>query len=169
MLAPSRHASQASCHRQDYPITRPSPGVNHPIYPSFPALVSRSLPKVRIPKSHERFFLFHTHTSHSQTSRLLTSLTLVSICRCTGPPINPVFTRSLDPSVLVFSLSLHRYLYTCILCSTHIIHYKKHKNKHYNSSPPCCQTETQCVWFLSCSISTQMEKDSLSPSWESFL
>ena len=77
VLAPSRHASHASCHRgtqrpsishtkrnptcapamgQDYPLTRPSPGANRPIYPSFPALASRSLPEGRIPKSHESFF-----------------------------------------------------------------------------------------------------------------
>jgi hypothetical protein len=81
VLAPSRHASQASCHRgtqrpsishtkrnptcapamgQDYPLTRPSPGANRPIYPSFPALASRSLPEGRIPKSHESFFFFLT-------------------------------------------------------------------------------------------------------------
>ena len=40
---------------QDYPLTRTSPGDNRPIYPSFPALVSRSLPEDRIPKSHESF------------------------------------------------------------------------------------------------------------------
>jgi hypothetical protein len=78
VLAPSRHSSsQASCHRgkqrpsishtkrnptcapamgQDYPIIRPSPGDNRPIYPSFPALASRRLPEGRIPKSHESFF-----------------------------------------------------------------------------------------------------------------
>ena len=77
VLAPSRHVSQVSCHRgtqrpsmshtkrnptcvpvmgQDFPLTRPSPGANRPIYPSFPALVSRSLPEVRIPKRHESFF-----------------------------------------------------------------------------------------------------------------
>ena len=43
---------------QDYPLTRPSPGANRPIYPSFPALASRSLPEGRIPKSHESFFLY---------------------------------------------------------------------------------------------------------------
>jgi hypothetical protein len=43
---------------QDYPLTRPSPGANRPIYPSFPTLASRSLPEGRIPKSHESFF-FH--------------------------------------------------------------------------------------------------------------
>ena len=41
---------------QDYPLTRPSPGANRPIYPSFPALASRSLPEGRIPKSHVSFF-----------------------------------------------------------------------------------------------------------------
>ncbi len=41
---------------QDYPLTRPSPGANRPIYPSFPVLASRSLPEGRIPKRHESFF-----------------------------------------------------------------------------------------------------------------
>ena len=45
---------------QDYPLTRPSPGANRPIYPSFPALASRSLPEGRIPKSHESFFFFES-------------------------------------------------------------------------------------------------------------
>jgi hypothetical protein len=41
---------------QDYPLTRPSPGANLTIYPSFPTLESRDLPEGRIPKSHLYFF-----------------------------------------------------------------------------------------------------------------
>ena len=37
-----------------------------------------------------------------------------SIFRVPRPSWNPVYTRSLDPSVLAFSLSLHRYPYICI-------------------------------------------------------
>ena len=52
---------------QDYPTTRPSPGANRPIYPSFPALASRSLPEVRIPKAMKVFFICiytHIHTEY---------------------------------------------------------------------------------------------------------
>ncbi len=35
---------------------RPSPGANHPMYPSFPALASRILPEGRIPKGMKVFF-----------------------------------------------------------------------------------------------------------------
>ena len=52
-----RNPTRARAMGQDYPLTRPSPGANRPIYPSFPALASRSLPEGRIPKSHESFFL----------------------------------------------------------------------------------------------------------------
>ena len=58
-----------------------------------------------------------THHSHYQTSRLLTS----SLCRCPRPPHNPVYPRSLDPSVLVFSLSLHRHPCICVLFSSRFI------------------------------------------------
>jgi hypothetical protein len=36
---------------KDYPFTRPSPGTNPSIYPTFPALAWRGLPEGRIPKS----------------------------------------------------------------------------------------------------------------------
>ena len=52
-----------------------------------------------------------THPSHSQTS----PFNIVSIFRYPRPPLNPVYTRSLDPSVLPCSLSLHRHPYLCIL------------------------------------------------------
>ncbi len=47
-------------------------------------------------------------TSHSQTSRLLTS-SLSLAFRCCSSPSNPVYTRCVDSSALVFSLSSHRH------------------------------------------------------------
>jgi hypothetical protein len=46
----------------------------------------------------------------------LSSISLVSIFRCSSPPINPVYTRLVDPSPLVFSLSSHRHSYIGLLC-----------------------------------------------------
>ena len=51
-----RNPTRARAMGQDYPLTRPSPGANRPIYPSFPALASRSLPEGRIPKAMKVFF-----------------------------------------------------------------------------------------------------------------
>ncbi len=51
----------------------------------------------------------HTHTSYSQTSRLLTSS--LSQVRSSSPPIHPVYSRDINSSVLVFSLSSHRHSY----------------------------------------------------------
>ena len=42
-------------------------------------------------------------------------------------PRNPVYTRSLDPSVLVCSLSLYRHPSICILFISHFTSYNKHK------------------------------------------
>ncbi len=42
----------------------------------------------------------------------LSPLNLVSIFRCPSPPCNPVYLRHVDPSVLMFSLSLHRHPHT---------------------------------------------------------
>ncbi len=52
----------------------------------------------------------HTHPSHSQTSRLLTSS--LSLGVPVPPTHNPVYVRSVDPSGLDVSLSSHRY--SCI-------------------------------------------------------
>ncbi len=63
----------------------------------------------------------------SVTTRPVTSLTIISTC-----PLNPVCVRSLDPSVLVFSLSLYRYhLYIFYLdvILPRIIQSKIHKKK----------------------------------------
>ncbi len=48
----------------------------------------------------------HTHPSHLQTSRLLTS-----IFRCSSSPSNPVYPRHVDSSPLGLSLSSHRHIY----------------------------------------------------------
>ena len=47
----------------------------------------------------------HTHPSHSQTSRLFNS-NLVSICRCSSSPSNPVYARRIDSSTLVLVFHL---------------------------------------------------------------
>jgi len=41
-------------------------------------------------------------------------------------PRNPVYVRSLDPSVLVISLSLHRHPFVCMLFSSRFTCYKKY-------------------------------------------
>jgi gluconate kinase len=60
----------------------------------------------------------HTHSSHSQTSRLLTSS---FIFRCSSPPRNPVYVRRVDLSPLGFSLSSHRHSYISFLFSPRFI------------------------------------------------
>jgi hypothetical protein len=56
-------------------------------------------------------------------------LDLPVLCFC-----NPVYERSLDPSVLVFSLSLYRHPFICILFSSRFTSYNK---------------QQQCfIWFL---------------------
>jgi hypothetical protein len=50
----------------------------------------------------------HTHPSHSQTSRLLTSSPSLGV---PVPPLNPTYSRRVDLSTLTFSLSSHRYSY----------------------------------------------------------
>jgi hypothetical protein len=83
----------------------------------------------------------HTHPSHSQTFRL-SSINLVSIFRCSSPPINPVYTRRVDPSALVLSLSSHRHSYIGLLFSSHFIHNKQHKiTKIRPSVQPCSNRE----------------------------
>ncbi len=60
-----------------------------------------------------------TPPSPSQTSNL-SPLSLVSIFRCPSPPWNPVYVRRVDPSVLAFSLSLHRPPYIYFLTISNI-------------------------------------------------
>ena len=50
----------------------------------------------------------HTHPSHSQTSRLLTS-------SLSSSPDHPVYVRRVVPSVLAFSLSPHRHSHISLL------------------------------------------------------
>ncbi len=45
----------------------------------------------------------------------LSSINLVPIFRCSSPPLNPVYTRRVDPSSLTFSLSSHRHSYLSLL------------------------------------------------------
>jgi hypothetical protein len=50
-------------------------------------------------------------------------------------PDNPVYPRSLDPSVLVFSLSLYRHPTICILFGSRFTSYKpKKSSRSYNNS-----------------------------------
>ena len=59
----------------------------------------------------------HTHPSHSQTSRLLTS----SLSLGVQPPWNPVYVRRVNPSTLVFSHSSHRHSYVGLFFNSHFI------------------------------------------------
>ena len=60
----------------------------------------------------------------------LSSINLVSIFRCSSSPRNPVYVRLVDPSVLDFSLSIHRHPHICFPCSSpfSVVH-----NKYINS------------------------------------
>jgi hypothetical protein len=59
----------------------------------------------------------HTHPSHSQTSRLLTS----SLSLGSSSPSNPVYARRVDFSALVFSLSSHRHSYIGLVFSSRFL------------------------------------------------
>jgi hypothetical protein len=50
-------------------------------------------------------------------------------------PCNPVYPRCLDPSVLEFSLSLHRHPSMCILCSSRFTSYNKQTSTRKKHSP----------------------------------
>ena len=64
-------------------------------------------------------------TSRSHTPWHLTHnlsfINLVSIFRCSSPPLHPVYTRRVDPSALPFSLSSHRKSHTSLLFSFRFI------------------------------------------------
>jgi hypothetical protein len=49
-------------------------------------------------------------------------------------PHNPTYVRSLDPSVLTFSLSLYRHPSICILFSSHFTSYIKQQHSHVDVS-----------------------------------
>jgi hypothetical protein len=61
----------------------------------------------------------HTHPSHSQTSRLLTSS--LSQVRCSSSPTNPVYTRRVDSSTLVCSLPSHGHSYIGLVFTSRFI------------------------------------------------
>ena len=58
----------------------------------------------------------HTHPSHSQTSRLLTSSLSLGV-----PVPHTTQCIRIDPSALAFSLSLHRHLHIIILFSSRFV------------------------------------------------
>ena len=60
----------------------------------------------------------HTHPSHSQTSRLLTSSLSLG---CSSSPNNPVYVSHVDSSPLGFSLSSHRHSYIGLVFSSRFI------------------------------------------------
>jgi hypothetical protein len=66
----------------------------------------------------------HTHPSHSQTSRLLTSSLSLGV---PVPPHNPVYPRRVDSSVLVFSFSSDPHSYIGFVCNSHFIDSNKQK------------------------------------------
>jgi hypothetical protein len=61
----------------------------------------------------------HTHPSHTQTSRLLSSS--LSLGQCSSSPRNPVYVRRVDSSTLVFSLSSHRHSFIVLVFSSRFI------------------------------------------------
>jgi hypothetical protein len=56
-----------------------------------------------------------SHTHPSSTLSNLSSINLVSIFRCSSPPINPVYVSRVDLSPLSFRLSSHRHSYISLL------------------------------------------------------
>ena len=72
-----------------------------------------------------------------KSSSNLLSLNLVSIFRCSSPPHNPVYVSRVDPSVLGFSLSLHR-------------HYQIHCVSYFYRDIFC--PDSHSFFFISCVI-----------------
>ena len=68
--------------------------------------------------------LTHSPILHSK----LSPINLVSIFGCSSSPYNPVYTRRVGPSVLVFSLSFHRHPHICISFTYHFIYCSKINN-----------------------------------------
>jgi hypothetical protein len=67
-----------------------------------------------VSRSHSPITLTVWHTD-------LSSITLVSIFRCSSPPRNPVYVRRVNPSALAFRLSSHRHSYISVLFSFRFI------------------------------------------------
>jgi hypothetical protein len=68
---------------------------------------------------------------------------------------NPVYARSLDPSVLVFSLSLYRYTFICILFRSRFTSYNKQLGDTWCLSvaggySPLRSTAQPCPWVFHC-------------------
>jgi hypothetical protein len=64
----------------------------------------------------------HSHPSHSQTSLLLVSSLSLGVPVPHTTQCNTLYPSRADPSVLAFSLSLHRHPYICILFSSRFIY-----------------------------------------------
>jgi hypothetical protein len=62
-----------------------------------------------------RFIVNNKNTYSPITLGNLSSLNLVSICRCSSSPSHPVYVRRVDSSVLLFRLSSHRHSYGDLL------------------------------------------------------
>ncbi len=73
----------------------------------------------------------HTHPGGESPITLanLSSISLVSIFRCSSPPHNPVYVRPVDPSSLAFGLSSHRHSYRKSFISTELSLYRFIKKK----------------------------------------
>jgi hypothetical protein len=83
----------------------------------------------------------YTHPSHSETTRL----NLVSIFRCYSPPHNPVYTRRVDPSVLVLVFH-HTDTHTLVFSLTLVL--SIHNKQHYCSDNNCSdKTNKQICLF----------------------
>jgi hypothetical protein len=70
--------------------------------------------------------LAHRTDPHYLTVYILThtrksSINFVSLVRCSSSTSNPVYTRRVDSSTLVFSLSSHRHSYIGLVCNSRFI------------------------------------------------
>ncbi len=128
---------------QDYPLTRPSPGVNFPIHPPSSTLVWRGLPEGRIPSEH----LFFSFIHHTRKPLVNSSINLVFIFRCSFSRLFIIIIKNL-------------------LCNTHVPRYHNHHPlrprsshshmTHDNPSTPHNQSygysneidAFKCIWYL---------------------
>ena len=74
-------------------------------------------------------------------------MNLVSIFRCSSSPCNPVYASRVDPSILAFSLSLHRHPHICIPFTYRFI-----SGVSWATLPLCCYifvaAFTRCILLL---------------------
>jgi hypothetical protein len=133
-------------YRTDYNFNPPR-GVDFiPVIPSTSGRLHSEFIRILFSQTHletDRFFLtwgvlstqsdrgfFHYH--HTSFSSILKSrvgnildkdvVYLVLVFRCTSSTTNPVYTRRVDSSFLVFSLLSHRYSYISLLFTSRFIH-----------------------------------------------